>query len=100
MAPEAADIAVEVVYAEPQHAVVKTFRLRVPATIEDALRLAAVDPDFAGIDILHSAVGVFGRLVGAGHLLNDGDRVEIYRRVAGDPKSARRARAQDARKKP
>jgi uncharacterized protein len=99
MAPAAAAIAVEVIYAEPQHTIVKSFRLSVPATLEDVLRLAARDPDFAGIDIVYSAVGVFGRLAAVGQLLHDGDRVEIYRRLAVDPKSARRARAREARRK-
>lgn len=91
-----ADIDVEVSYAEPSRAIVKRFRLGSPASVEDVLRLAAADPDFADIDIAHSAVGVFGRLAPSGQLLNDGDRVEIYRPLAADPKSARRARARQA----
>jgi len=99
VAPEAGDIIVEVVHAAPQHTIAKSFRVRAPATIDEVLRLAAGDPEFAGIDIDLSAVGVFGRPATAGQVLNDGDRVEIYRRLAVDPKSARRARAQHARRK-
>jgi uncharacterized protein len=93
------DIAIDVVYAEPQRAVLKTFRLVPPATVADVLRLAAADPDFAGIDLTNSAVGIFGRLASIDEFLADRDRVEIYRPLAADPKSARRARARDARKK-
>jgi hypothetical protein len=99
MAPEPADIGVEVTYAEPERAVVKAIRLSAPATIEDVLRLAAADPDFAGIDVVNAAVGVFGRLAAPGQLLRDGDRVELYRPLAVDPKSARRARARESRGK-
>jgi putative ubiquitin-RnfH superfamily antitoxin RatB of RatAB toxin-antitoxin module len=95
-----ADIGVEVSYAEPDRAIVKTFRLGSPACIADVLRLAAGDPAFAGVDIAHAAVGVFGRLAALSQLLNDGDRVEIYRPLAADPKIARRERAREARKKP
>jgi len=99
MAPPT-DIGIEVAYAEPDRAVVKSYRLAPPATIDDALRLAAADPDFAGIDFAGSAVGIFGRLSTPGQVLADGDRVEIYRPLAADPKSARRARAREARRSP
>jgi putative ubiquitin-RnfH superfamily antitoxin RatB of RatAB toxin-antitoxin module len=94
-----ADIGIEVAYAEPHRAIVKAYRLALPATVGDALRLAACDPEFAGIDLAGSAVGIFGRVTAAGQPLADGDRLEIYRPLAADPKSARRARAREARKK-
>jgi putative ubiquitin-RnfH superfamily antitoxin RatB of RatAB toxin-antitoxin module len=97
MAPPA-DIGIEVAYAEPHRAIVKAYRLGAPATIDDALRLAAADPEFAGIDFAGLAVGIFGRVSAAGQVLADGDRVEIYRPLAADPKSARRARAREARR--
>ncbi len=95
----AGPLCVEVTYALPQRAVAKTFYIDPPATIEDVLRLAAADPDFAAVDIAHSAVGVFGKLVNPGQLLRHLDRVEIYRPLAADPKLARRARAKEARRK-
>jgi putative ubiquitin-RnfH superfamily antitoxin RatB of RatAB toxin-antitoxin module len=95
-----ADIGIEVTYAEPHRAIVKAYRLALPATIDDALRLAAADPEFAGVDFVGSAVGIFGRVSALSQALTDGDRVEIYRPLAADPKSARRARAREARKNP
>ncbi len=94
-----ADIGIEVTYAEPHRAIVKAYRLALPATIDDALRRAAADPEFAGIDFAGSAVGIFGRVSALSQMLADGDRVEIYRPLAADPKSARRARAREARRK-
>jgi len=88
-------IGVEVVHAGPQRAVVKILYLSIPATVADALRLAAADSDFAEIDMAHAAVGIFGKIVGVAQTLEDGDRVEIYRPLAADPKSARRARARE-----
>jgi uncharacterized protein len=99
MAPPT-DIGIEVAYAEPDRAIVKSYRLAFPATIDDALRLAAADPEFAGIDFTGSAVGIFGRLATPTQVLADGDRVEIYRPLAADPKTARRARAREARRSP
>jgi putative ubiquitin-RnfH superfamily antitoxin RatB of RatAB toxin-antitoxin module len=92
------DIGIEVAYAEPHRAVVKAYRLAPSATIDDALRLAAADPEFAGIDLAVSAVGIFGRVSTLSQMLADGDRIEIYRPLAADPKSARRARARESRR--
>ena len=91
-------ISVEVVYAEPQRAIVKVLRLDPGARVADALRLAALDPDFAAVDLASSALGVFGRLTRPDHVLQQGDRIEIYRPLTADPKVARRARAKQARR--
>jgi putative ubiquitin-RnfH superfamily antitoxin RatB of RatAB toxin-antitoxin module len=98
-AQEGVEIDVELVYAEPGRAVVKAFRLLRGACIADLLGLAAAALEFSGIDMGRSAVGVFGRLAPPSQLLKDGDRVEIYRPLAVDPKNARRARVREDRRK-
>jgi putative ubiquitin-RnfH superfamily antitoxin RatB of RatAB toxin-antitoxin module len=90
---------IEIAYAEPQRAIVKTFQLAPQSRVADAMRLAALDPDFSGVDLDNSAVGIFGRVVQADHPLKDGDRIEIYRPLTADPKTARRARAKQARQR-
>jgi len=97
---DAATIRIEVAYAEPQRAIVKTYRLDSGARVADALHLAALDPDFLGVDLVNSPFGIYGKLARADQALRDGDRIEIYRPLAADPKLARRARAQQARRKP
>ncbi len=89
----AACLLIEVAYASPSHSAVKAYRFDAPASVAAALLRAAADPAFAGIDFEHCTVGVFGRIVGTDQPLADGDRVEIYRALAEDPKSARRRRA-------
>jgi putative ubiquitin-RnfH superfamily antitoxin RatB of RatAB toxin-antitoxin module len=84
---------IEIVYAEPQCAIIKDLRLPVGSCVADVLRLAALDPDFDAVDLVKSAFGIFGRRVQADQILKDGDRIEIYRPLAADPKTARRARA-------
>ena len=93
-------ILIEVVYAEPARALAKQYRLDAPATIADALRRAAADPDFHCVDVARAAVGVFGKAASADQGLNDGDRVEIYRPLVADPKIARRERAQQQGRPP
>jgi len=94
-----APLQIEIVYAEPQRVISKALRLAAGSRVADALEQCAVDPDFAGVDLLNSALGIFGRLTQADHALKDGDRLEIYRPLTADPKIARRNRAQQARKK-
>jgi putative ubiquitin-RnfH superfamily antitoxin RatB of RatAB toxin-antitoxin module len=93
-------VRIEIVYAEPHRSIVKAYRLPAGARVADAVAQAAADGDFAGIDWLHSSIGIFGTLTHADHPLEDGDRVEIYRPLARDPKLARRARAARTTRKP
>ncbi len=93
-------IGVEVVYAEPQRVILKALRLPSGARVADALGLAALDPDFAGVDLAHSPLGIFGKPTRPDHPLRQGDRIEIYRPLSTDPKAARRARAKQARRPP
>ena len=75
---------IEVVDARPGGARVVSVDLPAGATVRDALALSGLDGH---------AFGIFGKRAGLDHRLNDGDRVEIYRPLAVDPKEARRQRA-------
>jgi len=88
---------IEVAYARPQVAIQRSYELPAAATVGDALRAAVADPAFEGIDIEGSPIGVFGATARREQPLHPGDRVEIYRPLALDPKAARRARVQQAR---
>ena len=78
-------IRVEVVLAFPDRA--DTVRVELPAgaTVREALGASGMTAQ--------GAVGVFGRVVNLQTKLKDGDRVEIYRPLAADPKEQRRRRA-------
>jgi len=75
---------VEVVRAARGGAEVVAIRLPDGATVRDALAAARMQAD---------RVGIFGKRVAMDARLSDGDRVEIYRPLAVDPKEARRRRA-------
>ena len=75
---------VEVISARPDGATIVTVTLPAGATVRDALAAAKLSG---------TAVGIFGRRVELETKLADGDRVEIYRPLAMDPKEARRRRA-------
>jgi len=76
---------VEVIYALPERAEHRMLELPAGATARDALAAA-------GFTEVH-AVGIFGKRVKLDYALRDGDRLEIYRPLAVDPKEARRRRA-------
>lgn len=79
---------VQVVVAWPRRHAVRELQLEEGATVADAVRLAALVPpsEVAG-------VAVFGAIAGPSQRLHDGDRVELLRPLAIDPKEARRRRA-------
>jgi hypothetical protein len=83
---------VEVVYALAQAQEVVPLRLPESSSAGDALAasgLVARHDLAAGTWVL----GIGGRRVAPGQVLRDGDRVEILRPLATDPKEARRRRA-------
>ncbi|HUS25277.1 MAG TPA: RnfH family protein [Candidatus Binatia bacterium] len=95
----AQELAVEVLFAGAGGAVTVKVRLPPGATVRDAIARSGLTercPDFT----LHQAgVGVFGAARALDAPVEDGDRVEIYRPLAADPKDARRLRTRAARKK-
>jgi putative ubiquitin-RnfH superfamily antitoxin RatB of RatAB toxin-antitoxin module len=97
-ASAAGGIAVSVVYALPERYWCVELRLPAGATVGDALAAAALAAP--GLAISPDRLAVFGRVVGPEAPLHEGDRVEILRPLAIDPKDARRARAAAASRKP
>jgi hypothetical protein len=83
---------VEVVYARPGGAQVANVSLPAGATLRDAVAASnLVD------DLERYSFGIFGKRAALDHPLAEGDRVEIYRPLAVDPKEARRVRARKKR---
>lgn len=85
-----ASIRVEVVYALPGEAKALTVELPAGSLVRDALRAA-------GMAAQQELLGIYGRRVEPDAPLSDGDRVEIYRPLAMDPKERRRQRARRRR---
>ena len=90
---DAREICVEVAYATPARQFLVEVRVGASATLRDAILASGVLSQFPQIDLATAAVGVFGRPGRLDDPLRSGDRVEIYRPLAMDPKDARRKRA-------
>ena len=89
------EIEVEVVLAEPQRH--RSLRLHLPSSsvVGDAVLIAA---QRWRMDLEQYPVGVFGQTVSRDQRLKAHDRVELYRALKQDAKSARRARASQQNK--
>ena len=86
---------VEVVFAQPDHQVIEEFELPDGSLVSDALHRAAHSRMFHGIDMTDRAVGIFGEVCDEYRVLVEGDRVELYRPLLTDAKTARRLRAEE-----
>lgn len=92
-------ITVEVVYALPACQEIARLDLPAGATALSAVQASGLAERHPEIDLTHVKFGVFGKVVAPETRLADGDRVEIYRPLAVDPRAARHARVA-ARGKP
>lgn len=91
-------IFVEVVYALADKQ--KLLRLSVPAgsTVREVALRSGLDAHFADLDLATSPLGIFGKAVAKPEerLIEEGERVEIYRPLIADPKEVRKQRAAKA----
>ncbi len=71
--------------------------LREGATVRDAIVSSGLLTEFPEIDLADAAVGIFGERTTLAMRVEEGDRVEIYRPLKADPKTARRTRAAQRR---
>ncbi len=92
-------IRVEVAYALPHKQAIVALDVSPGTTALDAARQSGISDKFDGIDLENAKLGIFGGLVSASQVLQEGDRVEIYRPLIADPKEVRKARAARARER-
>lgn len=90
-------VAVELVYCSTTRQHVIALTLSAGSSVRDAIRSSALAAQCPEIEMDTVRVGVYGRLVTLDTVLQDGDRVEIYRPLTADPKQARRRRASKQR---
>jgi putative ubiquitin-RnfH superfamily antitoxin RatB of RatAB toxin-antitoxin module len=87
------EIEIEVVYALPQRQWVLQVRVPEGSTIAQAIEISGIAWRVPQVTLAAAAFGVFGEPKPLDHVLRAGDRVEIYRPLAADPKDVRRSRA-------
>ncbi|SIS44747.1 RnfH family protein [Neptunomonas antarctica] len=89
-------INVEVAYALPTEQKIIALKVNEGTTVYEAAKLSGITKIYPQIDIETDAMGIFGKAVKDPKtaLLNEGQRVEIYRPLIADPKEARAKRAE------
>ncbi len=97
MAEPRDDIDIEVVWLRPEGP--SCWRLQLPAgsTAAAALTMVACVEDWPQDVFEGLPLGIFARRVESVHVLQEGDRLEVYRPLQVDPKDARRRRAMRSR---
>ena len=83
-------IDVEVVYALAGRQELLAIIMPAGATVGEAIEQSGIAKKFPGQDLSACTLGIWGRLADSDHLLQDGDRIEIYRPLLIDPREARR----------
>ncbi|MCW4153565.1 RnfH family protein [Halomonas sp. 18H] len=90
-------IQVEVAYALPSRQRIITLSVPAGTTAREAVQQADLPshfPEVSPSDFAQAPLGLFGKALNDPHqVLREGDRVEVYRPLKIDPKSARLARA-------
>ncbi|MDR2637507.1 MAG: RnfH family protein [Zoogloeaceae bacterium] len=92
-------IHVEVVYALPDKQEIVPLDLPAGSTLGDAVEASGLAGKYPRIDLASGKFGIFSKLAKTDTPLRDRDRVEIYRPLIADPKTARAARAGKASEK-
>ena len=90
-------IKVEVVYATPSQQHVVTVIVPVGSTAREAIEGSDILSLFDEIDLSKNKVGNYSRLIHLDVVLQDGDRLEIYRPLKADPKAVRRHLAKEGK---
>lgn len=85
---------IEVVYADPDTQILLGLNVPEGTNVGDALRASGIAERCPGVDFKSAELGVWGQRVNRSQVLRDGDRIEVYRPLAMDPREARRQRAQ------
>jgi putative ubiquitin-RnfH superfamily antitoxin RatB of RatAB toxin-antitoxin module len=91
-------INIEVAYAVPEKQIIRAVNVDIGTTIGAAIVQSGIMVDFPNLELEDAKVGIFGKAAIMTTVLNDGDRVEIYRDLIADPKEVRRKRAAEGKK--
>jgi len=86
-------LTITVAYA-PAARQVEQIELRLPpgSTVRDAVQASGLRARYPALDLGVAGVGVWGRPAPPDQPLHESDRVELYRPLSVDPKTARRER--------
>ncbi|WP_066735288.1 RnfH family protein [Cupriavidus sp. D384] len=92
-----ATVHVSVCYACPDAVFLKEIAVPAGTTIVAAIQSSGLTDAHHEVDPTTMRVGIYGKLKTLDTVVREGDRVEVYRILTADPKTARRKRVQKTR---
>ena len=90
-------VRVEVAYARPERQALLKIRVPHGTTAREAVRLSGIRGKFPEIDLDSAPLGIFGKKIKADAVVQEGQRVEIYRPLMADPREVRRRLAAEGK---
>lgn len=87
-------INLEVVFAKEHQQKIVRLSVAEGTTLEDAIKQSGILTYYPEIDLTVNKIGVYGKLKKLDVLVEEGDRIEIYRPLIADPKAVRKAKAE------
>ncbi|MEW6999785.1 RnfH family protein [Colwelliaceae bacterium BS250] len=90
-------IAIELVYALPEEQTLMSLHVDQDSTVEQAITESGILLQYPVIDLTINKVGIWNKATKLTQVLEDGDRIEIYRPLIADPKEVRKRRAEKAK---
>lgn len=87
-------ISIQIAYALPHGYFLQRYQVEPGTIIQNAILQSGILQQYSEIDLRTNTVGIFSRLAKLTDVLEDGDRIEIYRPLLADPKEIRRKRAE------
>jgi len=90
-------IQVEVVYGLAHKQKLLSLPVKIGITVEQAIIESGILTLFSEIDLTQNKVGIWNKAVKLSQLVQDLDRIEIYRPLIADPKEVRKRRAEKAK---
>ncbi|WP_371377754.1 RnfH family protein [Thalassotalea aquiviva] len=93
----AEQITIELVYALPDEQTLMALHIDAGSTVEQAIEVSGILQKYPQIDLTENKVGIWNKSVKLSHVVEEGDRIEIYRPLIADPKEVRKRRAQKAK---
>ncbi len=92
------EIKVEIVYGTKDKQLLLQISVTKNSTVGDAIHQSGILGEFPEIDLATNKVGIFSKLSKLDAVLQNKDRVEIYRKLIADPKEVRKQRAAEGKK--
>lgn len=86
-------LTIEIAYALPDRYFLKSLHIEQGTTVQTAILQSGILHQFSEIDLRENKIGIFSRPAKLTDVLENGDRIEIYRPLLADPKEIRRKRA-------